>query len=85
MGYFGPAVRDVTQFFTRYDALGIDYPNPDTMCLGQCEGTGWVPIQQGDLDEPWRALWLEAEAKSPGDDGWHLVKCPSCNGTGKRI
>lgn len=68
----------------RYDALGMAAPNPETMCTDQCEGTGWVPIAADDMEEPWRALWLKAEAKSPRDDGYHFVKCPACNGTGKK-
>lgn len=28
----------------RYQALGMPYPDPETMCPGQCEGTGWVPM-----------------------------------------
>lgn len=71
------------EFTDRYKALGIPEPNPDTMCKGQCEGTGWVPIHKNDMDEPWRTLWLEAELKNKSDDGYHFVKCPDCNGTGK--
>jgi hypothetical protein len=68
----------------RYQALGIPYPDPETMCKGQCVGTGIVPISSADMEEPWRTLWLEAEAKNKSDDGWHIVKCPECGGTGKR-
>lgn len=68
----------------RYQALGIPYPDPDTMCRDQCEGTGWVPVAEDDREEPWRSLWLAAEAEQKADDGWHFVKCPSCDGTGKR-
>jgi Zn finger protein HypA/HybF involved in hydrogenase expression len=84
------------EFFDRYDALGIERPDPKTMCHGQCEGTGWVPIGPpegrvpegrlfcpADNEEPWRTLWLEAEEKDPTDDGYHIVKCPDCEGTGK--
>ena len=72
------------EFTDRYKALGIPYPNRETMCDGQCEGTGRVPIHKDDMDEPWHTLWLEAEKASPADDkGWHFVKCPDCNGTGK--
>lgn len=82
--------------FSRYEALGISWPDPETMCLGQCEGTGVVPVYGSDrkgepkenevrpVDEPdpvLRALWLEAEAKEPADDGWHFVVCPDCKGT----
>jgi hypothetical protein len=68
----------------RYDALGIPRPDPETVCLGQCEGTGYVPICKGEAEEPWRTLWLQAELKEPSKDDWHFVKCPVCNGTGKR-
>ena len=72
-----------TEFTDRYKALGIPYPNPLTMCGGECEGTGFVPIHKEDKNEPWHTLWLEAEAKSPTDDSYHFVKCPACKGTGK--
>jgi len=85
---------DRYEFADRYTALGIPYPEPTTVCQGQCEGTGFVPIQGGqsrggliieaDQEEPWRSLWLEAEKKKPSDDGWHFVKCPDCGGTGKK-
>lgn len=32
------------EFTDRYKALGIPYPDPATMCQGQCEGTGYVPV-----------------------------------------
>jgi len=68
----------------RYAALGIPHPDPKTMCRGQCEGTGIVPISASDESEPWRTLWLKAEeAKGPSEDGYHFVKCPDCAGTGK--
>ncbi len=47
----------------RYSATGTPYPNPKTMCKGQCEGMGVVPIHRADAEEPWHALWLEAHAK----------------------
>jgi hypothetical protein len=28
----------------RYKALGVPYPDPETMCKGQCEGLGVVPV-----------------------------------------
>lgn len=72
------------EFTDRYSAAGIEPPHPDTVCQGQCEGMGCVPIAKDETEEPWRTLWLEAERKDPADDGWHFVKCPDCNGTGKR-
>jgi hypothetical protein len=68
----------------RYDALRIPRPDPATMCEGQCEGTGAVPIHGDDREEPWRGLWLTAEAAQPSSDGWHFVRCPDCGGTGRR-
>jgi hypothetical protein len=72
-------------FTDRYQALGIPYPNPETMCMGQCEGTGWVPVHRNDMEEPYHTLWLEAEQKSPSDDDYHFVECPDCNGMGKAL
>jgi len=72
------------QFTDRYQALGMPYPHPDTMCKGQCEGTGWVPVNADETDPVFRGLWQEAEAESPSDDGWHFVQCPDCGGTGKK-
>ena len=76
------------EFTDRYDALNIPPPNPKTMCKGQCEGTGWVPLQENGPDEHFRLLWKRAHAAA-GDGhecgGWHFIKCPDCAGTGKRI
>ena len=68
-------------FTDRYDALGIPVPVPNTMCLGNCEGTGWVPIHRTETEPFYKKLWDEAEAKEPTDDGWHFVICPRCKGT----
>lgn len=70
------------EFTSRYEALGMPLPDPETMCKGQCEGTGWVPVDRDDLEEPFHTLWLAAEELSPTDDGWHFVKCPECGGNG---
>ena len=35
----------------RYSALGIPRPRLETMCLGDCEGTGWVPVYRAVGDE----------------------------------
>ena len=94
------------EFTDRYDALGVPRPYPETMCRGQCEGTGWYP--ENDQNS---VLWQDAHAKrcnfrgwlgamwenrrDPSTvwyviksgwkcDGWHFVKCPDCDGTGKR-
>lgn len=101
-------------YMDRYIALGIPYPEPATCCLGQCEGTGFVPHKKGGGfktgQEPdghdWDLLWEKQHrvAHNPFNiirtawrykdikwlwhgfecDGWHFVKCPDCNGTGKQ-
>lgn len=67
------------EFTDRYK--GIPYPDPETMCEGDCEGIGYYP--EDDKENP---LWIEAHKalhKEPCD-GYHFVKCPDCNGTGQR-
>ena len=78
------------EFTDRYKALGIPYPDLETMCKGQCEGTGWIPVRldfhpgRDELEPELKKLWEEAEAEEPSEDGYHFVKCPDCKGTGKR-
>lgn len=86
------------EFTDRYQALGIPYPDPETMCGGQCEGTGVIPVNfrepaPGDCyfvysdekDALYRPLWDAAEAECPSDDGYQFIKCPDCAGTGKIV
>lgn len=73
-------------FTDRYQALGIPYPNPTTMCKGDCEGIGVYPLSLDDPDitPEERAAWdLKHEACGADCDGWHFIKCLSCGGTGK--
>ena len=87
------------QISDRYSLTGIPYPDPKTVCKGQCEGMGCVPVfvEQPHLptglslgteeDPTLLALWY-IEHQNAGEhicDGWHFVKCPECDGTGKRI
>lgn len=83
------------EFTDRYQAMGIPYPDPKTVCKGQCEGLGYVPVWiEGDgqltahnPDYDYTELhrrWHEAEKAEPSDDGCHFVTCPDCEGTGKR-
>ncbi len=68
----------------RYKATGTPYPDPETMCQGQCEGMGKVPVYEDDPNDEegnWHDLWLAAEAKTPSDDDCHFVVCPRCKGT----
>lgn len=76
------------EFTDRYQALGIPYPNRETMCHGQCEGIGLVPHKKEDKpDGLYDPLWDEAHEKAGEHDcdGWHFVTCPTCNGSGKAI
>ena len=57
---------------TDRQALGIPYPDVATMCKGDCEGTGWVPIHSA-------VAWHETRCLVK-----HFVKCPDCGGTGRR-
>lgn len=52
------------EFTDRYQALGIPYPDPGTMCDGQCEGTGWIPVHERETDVALKTLWRDAHAKA---------------------
>jgi hypothetical protein len=39
-------------FTDRYDALGIDRPDPKTVCRFGCEGTGFIPVKGWDWEDP---------------------------------
>lgn len=63
-------------FVDRYSATGTPYPDSETMCKGQCEGMGCVPISLPKStdscyenepltnDPEWRQLWEDAHAKN---------------------
>lgn len=81
------------EFTSRYEVLGVEPPNPATMCQGQCEGLGVYPHRTGVEDEtPYeRETWLtahnapDAHKDDNGEcDGYHFIKCPDCGGSGKR-
>ena len=85
------------EYTDRYEAFGIKRPDPQIMCKGSCEGTGYFPIfnpecqNKGEcypaditpLEPSILALWQAAEGENKSDDGWHFVKCPDCNGKGE--
>lgn len=73
------------EFTNRYDALDMEMPHPDTVCLGPCEGTGYVPVNKGEKDPELKRRWEDMERRFPNkSDTWHFVRCPVCEGTGKR-
>lgn len=52
-----------------------NWPDPTTMCKGQCEGTGVIPVlTRGPI---------ELESEPIFNDDFSFVTCPDCNGTGK--
>ena len=55
-------MNEPIEIVDRYSATGTPYPDPDTMCIGQCEGMGAVPVHRNDPEEPWSTLWREAHA-----------------------
>lgn len=74
----------------RYQALGLGYPDPATICQGQCEGIGRYPVRLAspDLTDYEREQWHLENARNPLDpeglDQTHFIVCPDCKGTGKR-
>lgn len=72
------------EYADRYSALNMPLPDPKNMCLGNCEGTGWVPVKKDTTNSTYKELWLQAEAVAPSDDDYHFIKCPTCLGSGKR-
>jgi DnaJ-class molecular chaperone len=68
----------------RYKILGIPYPDPQTVCKGQCEGTGMVPTYRNETDPECLSRWIIEHCKYEHEcDGWHFITCPDCEGTGK--
>lgn len=88
------------EFVDRYSATGTPYPDPATMCEGDCEGMGCYPhrltlsrITNQEEDTEDNRLWHEAHNAPNGHDmrfdngacdGYHFIKCSDCGGTGKK-
>lgn len=74
----------------RYKALGIPYPDPQTMCKGDCEGTGVYPLKldvetTAEERQRWQVAHDAPTAHEDGPcDGWHFIRCSECDGTGKK-
>lgn len=77
---------DGIEFTDRYKATGTPYPDPATMCNGQCEGMGCYPLYlDGSESDYEREQWNLKEATNPTPDGYHFIQCGECGGTGKRV
>ncbi len=79
------------EFTDRYEAAGVPYPDPETMCKGQCDGMGCYPQKLDDPDitaeerRRWQAKHDDgAQHEGGACDGYHFITCPDCEGTGKR-
>lgn len=76
------------EFTDRYDALGVPYPDPKTICPGQCEGLGVYPVSITDptLTDGEQVAWHAAEVENPNPPGdtYHFIGCPDCGRTGNR-
>jgi len=68
-------VSEPIEFVDRYSALGVPYPDPETMCPGECEGLGVYP-------EP-RIKNADGTIPVEGQE-WEFVTCETCGGTGRR-
>ena len=72
----------------RYEATGTPYPDPTTMCEGQCEGMGCYPVKMTDELTSYEAQEVARvirEGKMDLSDGYAFIKCEPCQGTGKRV
>lgn len=69
------------------DRYGGNHPDPATMCPGDCEGMGCYPVEGEATDltahEQAEVNRIKIE-QGISVDGWYFVRCPDCNGTGKR-
>lgn len=76
------------EFTDRYQAIGMKYPDPKTMCSGDCEGIGRYPVKMSDDDltphEDQEIARVLQENKQDLSDGYAFIKCRECNGTGLR-
>jgi len=88
---------DGIEFVDRYSATGRPRPRLATVCKGQCEGMGVVPVSYdaaieagGDVLDAWKRAHRESceaadDVGIPGKcDGWHFLTCTDCGGTGRR-
>lgn len=72
-----------------------NWPDPNTVCDGPCEGMGVYPAYSPKHDTKRETTdpqamsgtddtaAIEAAGKTPDDDGWAFLTCPDCGGTGK--
>jgi hypothetical protein len=67
------------------DRYGGNWPDPVTVCDGDCEGMGTVPVKRNDEVPYYREEWLVSELLNPSTDGTHFLPCFQCRGSGRRV
>lgn len=72
----------------RYSVLGIPQPEPGMACV-RCEGVGYHPIKAEDTNPVELERWATAHNSPTAHttnrcDGWHIIECLACEGTGRR-
>lgn len=79
-------MTDQDQGFTFTDRYGGNYPDPATMCQGQCDGMGCYPQYEDDpeITDYEKGEIARIKAESGVQDGAYFIVCGECGGTGKR-
>ncbi len=78
-------MTDTFEVSDRYTATGRPHPNRWTICKGDCEGMGFYPTDDPTEWPPGTRPAGTPEPDGTPDDGWRFIKCPKCNGTGRRV
>jgi hypothetical protein len=68
------------EFSSRYDVPHVTGPE---RCY-ECDGFGTYPLFGGEGEGRQRRAWEAAEKADPSPDGWHFVRCPGCDGPGRK-
>lgn len=59
----------------RYHALGIPYPDPQTMCKGQCEGIGYYPVKENEVENVYEVkMWSREHEKTCNNIRWRIKR-----------
>jgi hypothetical protein len=64
------------------DRYGGNWPDPETVCKGQCDGMGFYPVQASEVTPD---MELRDDRSDLTDElGYVFVTCETCGGTGRR-
>lgn len=77
------------EYSDRYSATGTPYPDENS--CDECDGMGLFPCKAEMLNElacKTKTITIIGQIEKDGspmpDDGWLIVRCPTCNGTRKK-